>query len=290
MHKKLLILVLLLTLANPSYARDLSGYDLTQLRGWDYLFTRMVEQGFNSDKLFDLFSNSKLPLNEPVYFRVTPREPRAIYRGHTAKSRRVNAINFYNQHKNYFKEAEAYFKVPEEIILAIIQVETNCGINTGRSPVLYRLARLAGVASPENIEKNFKAQTDKKITREQVEARAKELEKIFMPQVMATLLYAAEKKISPFALSGSSAGAIGLPQFLPGNYFLYGVDGDSDGVVDLLTPADAIFSIANFLKEHGWEGNMSTKEKKEVLWHYNRSKPYIDTVMALAKLLKQEMD
>jgi membrane-bound lytic murein transglycosylase B len=53
--------------------------------------------------------------------------------------------------------------------------------------------------------------------------------------------------------SGSYAGAIGLPQFMPGSILRFAVDGDLDGKIDLRhSPEDAIASVANFLKEHGW--------------------------------------
>ena len=51
----------------------------------------------------------------------------------------------------------------------------------------------------------------------------------------------------------SYAGAIGIPQFMPGSYRRYAVDFDGDGAIDLrASPADAIGSVANFLVQHGW--------------------------------------
>jgi membrane-bound lytic murein transglycosylase B len=65
---------------------------------------------------------------------------------------------------------------------------------------------------------------------------------------------ARDKGTNIFALRGSWAGAIGIPQFMPGSYMKFAVDFDGDGQVDLSgTPADAIGSVANFLKQHGWK-------------------------------------
>ncbi len=50
---------------------------------------------------------------------------------------------------------------------------------------------------------------------------------------------------------------------------------------------DAIISVANFLKEHGWQTNLTDFEKRMVIWHYNRSSVYIDTVLAVAAKLKE---
>ena len=60
--------------------------------------------------------------------------------------------------------------------------------------------------------------------------------------------------IDVLGLKGSYAGAIGIPQFMPRSYRLYAVDFDGDGRKDLSgSPVDAVGSVANFLKEHGWQ-------------------------------------
>jgi membrane-bound lytic murein transglycosylase B len=44
-----------------------------------------------------------------------------------------------------------------------------------------------------------------------------------------------------------------MPQFMPGSVRRYAVDFDGDGAIDLRgSSADAIGSVANFLKSHGW--------------------------------------
>ena len=76
----------------------------------------------------------------------------------------------------------------------------------------------------------------------------------FRGELENTLLLARKENIDPFSLLGSFAGAVGMPQFMPGNILKYGVDFDGDGVVDLRGSApDAIGSVANFLVQHGWD-------------------------------------
>jgi membrane-bound lytic murein transglycosylase B len=59
--------------------------------------------------------------------------------------------------------------------------------------------------------------------------------------------------MDPLSFYGSFAGAIGLPQFMPGSIRRFAVDFDGDGKIDLRnSPADAIGSIASFLSQHGW--------------------------------------
>ena len=82
-------------------------------------------------------------------------------------------------------------------------------------------------------------------------------------------------------MRGSGAGAFGFPQFLPTSYLRYGVDGDGDGRVSLYDMADAAASCARFLAQNGWRPGLSLAEQRRVLWQYNRSEPYIDTILAL---------
>jgi membrane-bound lytic murein transglycosylase B len=78
----------------------------------------------------------------------------------------------------------------------------------------------------------------------------------FRGELENTLLLARKSEIDPLALVGSFAGAVGLPQFMPGSILAYGVDFDKDGLVDLRnSPADAIGSVANFLVRHGWKAD-----------------------------------
>lgn len=75
----------------------------------------------------------------------------------------------------------------------------------------------------------------------------------FRSELEQYLLLAREEGLDVFALRGSYAGAIGIPQFMPGSLRRYGVDFDRDGAIDLRrSAADAIGSIANFLRGHGW--------------------------------------
>ena len=55
-------------------------------------------------------------------------------------------------------------------------------------------------------------------------------------------------------LKGSYAGAIGIPQFMPGSIKLFAVSAKGAQEINLSTNmADAIYSVANFLVEHGWQ-------------------------------------
>jgi len=261
------------------------------LKGWDHLFDLLAARGINHTDLAKIFRDKRMPAYKTLYYSIDPKESRAAYQRRNTKAERINALEFYKKYKKEFEQAETRFEVDRSVILSLLQIETRCGDYTGRSRVFHRLARLAGAAKPENIEINFKKKRkeDKTLRLSQFSERALWLEDTFLPHTAASIVVAKERNTHPLELKGSSAGAIGLPQFLPGNQLLYGVDADSDGRVDLFKPEDAIFSVANFLKSKGWKKDLSQKQKEEVIWHYNRSKPYVETVLIMAARLKKNL-
>jgi membrane-bound lytic murein transglycosylase B len=134
---------------------------------------------------------------------------------------------FWSLHAEDLARAEAEFGVPAEVILGILGVETSYGRNTGTFRAIDALATIA-----------FDGERRQDYFRQEL----KEL-----------LLLARESKIDPLVIKGSYAGAVGLPQFMPSSYRRYAVDYDSDGSIDLLgSPADAIGSIASYMKAFGW--------------------------------------
>jgi membrane-bound lytic murein transglycosylase B len=160
-------------------------------------------------------------------------EPQArswqAYRALFLTPQRIEAgAEFRQRHRQSLARATELYGVPEEIIVAIIGVETVYGRNTGGYRVIDALTTLAFDYRP----------------------RAE----FFRAELEHFLLYARDAGIDTLALKGSYAGAIGIPQFMPGSYRRYAVDLDGDGRQDLSGSfADAIGSVANFLKSHGWE-------------------------------------
>jgi membrane-bound lytic murein transglycosylase B len=156
------------------------------------------------------------------------------YRERFIEPIRIRAgIRFWDENADTLRRAESQYGVPAEILVGLLGIETLYGRDTGRFRVLDALATLA-FAYPETP------------------TRADRMA-FFRSELENTLVLARETGIDPLSLQGSFAGAVGMPQFMPGNILKYGVDFDGDGRIDLSgSPADAIGSVANFLARHGW--------------------------------------
>jgi membrane-bound lytic murein transglycosylase B len=138
-----------------------------------------------------------------------------------------NGTRYWKEHRALFEKAERELGIPQPILAAIVGVETNYGKRPGRIRVLDVLYTQA-FHYPERARFG-----------------RKELE--------AFLLLATEEAIDPLVVSGSYAGAMGQPQFIPSSYRSYALDFDNDGRRDLWdSDADVIGSVANYFKRHGW--------------------------------------
>jgi membrane-bound lytic murein transglycosylase B len=142
-------------------------------------------------------------------------------------------VKFWDENADALARAEAQYGVPAEILVGIIGVETVYGRNTGRFRVMDVLTTLA-FAYPESPNRDMRMA-------------------FFRSELENTLLLARRQHLDPLSLLGSFAGAVGLPQFMPGSILTYAVDFDGDTRIDLRnSAADAIGSVANFLVQHGW--------------------------------------
>ncbi len=138
-----------------------------------------------------------------------------------------NGIEFWKKNLKTLKRAEKKFNIPQEIIVAILGIETNYGHNQGKHPTLETLARLS-----------FGKHRRKKF---------------YQKELKEFLLMSRDNNLPPLSIKGSYAGALGYAQFISSSYRYYAVDFDGDKKVDLFSsPADAIGSIANYFDKHQW--------------------------------------
>ncbi|WP_395029820.1 lytic murein transglycosylase B [Alcaligenes aquatilis] len=142
-------------------------------------------------------------------------------------------IQFWQKHRLALEQTSKDYGVPPSIIVAILGVETVYGKIMGDFKVLDALFTL-GFAYPD----------DSRPERGQ----------LFRDQLADLIELHYQGALDARIVQGSFAGAMGMSQFMPGSLIRYAVDGNGDGRIDLRNnPADAMASIANFLRAHGWE-------------------------------------
>ena len=164
-----------------------------------------------------------------------------VYRSRCVEPIRIRAaLRFWQDNRLALEQAERTYGVPAEIIVGIIGVETIYGQQMGNFRVMDALATLAF---------DFPA----------AHPRAQERAAFFRRELEQFLSLTNRSNIDPFEPRGSYAGAMGLPQFMPSSWVRYAVDFDGDGRIDLFkSPADAIGSVANYFRGHGWTPGMPT--------------------------------
>ncbi|MYN11854.1 lytic murein transglycosylase B [Pusillimonas sp. TS35] len=155
-----------------------------------------------------------------------------VYRQRFVEPIRIRAgQEFWTANRAFLDRTARQYGVPASIIVAIIGVETVYGRNTGNFRVLDALATLG-----------FRYPDDTRPERSQ----------LFRDQLADLIELDYRKVLDAHAATGSFAGAMGLPQFMPGSLARYAADGNGDGHIDLLNEYDAIASVARFLRLHGW--------------------------------------
>ena len=248
-----------------------------------------MADGVSRDQVERAFDDPRMPPFEGIQLSPSRQgESRYMYRNFLQEGGTQLARDCRATYAAAFENAERRFGVPASVCAAIITVETHCGRNTGRSMILYRLARLAMAEEPQNLESNLRrcAPDGDPDIEARVRQRARYLNATFYPEVRATFEIARRMGIDPLSIRGSGSGAFGYPQFLPTSYLQHGVDGNGDGRVSLYDPADAAASCAHYLAGHGWHGGISFQEQRSVIWTYNHSDAYIDTVLTLARRIE----
>jgi len=226
MFKFVLTVLLMVAVVPVSVAED----NFAQRADVRVFINDMVKKhGFTTSELSAVFSRVKL--SESVLNAISrPAEklPWYKYRKIFLQPDRIQkGIQFWHENTGILDNAQASYGVPVEIIVAIIGVETRYGKQAGNYKVINSLATLA-FAYPERGD-------------------------FFRSELEQFLLMSREQGFDPVDITGSYAGAMGIPQFIASSYRNYAIDFDKDGVIDIWTNnADAIGSIANYFRKNGW--------------------------------------
>ncbi len=249
---------------------------------------RLIRDGFDQTMIRSVYKDPKVYLDKKiikVYF--TYREAKLNYNQFTTRRSITKARTYIREHMDAFQTAEKNFGVDREIITAIILVETQLGKVMGKKSILNTFSTLAALADPIVRDTLWKEiSRTRKLDQKKFEKWSARKSKWAYRELKAYLKYSAKEKIPPSGVKGSFAGAMGIAQFLPSSILAYAKDGNNDGRIDLFNHSDAIASIAGYLKNYGWYPGIDGKKAYKIVYRYNRSSYYVNTVLKIAELLK----
>jgi membrane-bound lytic murein transglycosylase B len=150
------------------------------------------------------------------------------YRSRYLEDKRVQAgVDFWRSNAAALERATERYGVPPEVIVAIIGIETYWGRITGNFRTIDVLATLSF---------DYLRRSD-----------------YYRKELVELLLLAREQHTDPLRFKGSFAGAIGLPQFMPGSIRRFAFAGERGGWIALQkapatsgapVPADVPFAVA----------------------------------------------
>ena len=226
MKNILLVAAFTLFYNNLSFSHDIERDNIK------IFIENMVEKhGFDKKELSSILAQAES--KESILNAISRPAERTLtwnqYRDIFIKDERIAAgVNFWKEHTETLNLISEETGVSIEILVGIIGVETYYGRITGGYRVIDALSTLA-FDYPKRSP-------------------------FFTRELEEYLLIAQEEKMDPFDATGSYAGAMGSPQFMPSSYRAYAVDSDNDGKRDIWNNwSDVIGSVANYFIEHGWQ-------------------------------------
>lgn len=226
-------------LLEPQHNVMLMGGDFANNPNAQQFIDKMVNKhGFDRQQLQEILSQAKrldsvlrlMDNQAPTTSVKPPSGPNGAWLRYRKKfitpDNVQNGVVFWNQYEDALNRAWQVYGVPPEIIVGIIGVETRWGRVMGKTRILDALATLSF---------NYPRRAE-----------------YFSGELETFLLMARDEQDDPLNLKGSFAGAMGYGQFMPSSYKQYAVDFSGDGHINLWDPVDAIGSVANYFKAHGW--------------------------------------
>jgi membrane-bound lytic murein transglycosylase B len=252
------------------------------------LQTRLFQDGFDPQTIRHIYAQPGVNFEIKgvgLFFRHN--EARLNY-DQFLQSRRIRMARAYMlDHSGALSMTEDQYGVPGEIVTAIILVETQLGTLVGNQTVFNILSTMAALDDAQ-VRKTFWQELPRegRLSPKAFEKKADRKSRWAYNELKALLRFVATENMDPVTIRGSYAGAMGYCQFMPSNVLRLGVDGNGDERVDLFDHTDAIASVGNYLKHHGWKPGMTRAQQVKVILKYNYSKPYANTILKIADRLK----
>ena len=278
-------LIFIITIYTPAQSSETEGNS----NYFESLQAKLITDGFDEYEIKALYIRPEVSFEtKGVSLFFMHSEARLDYDQYTVKQQIKKARRYMKKYDMELSQAEKIYGVDKEVITAIILIETQCGTLLGNRSVLNTLSTLASLFDLQVRGMLWQEISDiPELTRHKFEKKAERKSSWAYRELTAFLNYVIREGIDPVEINGSYAGAMGISQFMPSNISELAKDGNNDGSIDLFNHADAISSIAFFLKRHGWTPEISNKKAQKVIHHYNHSEKYVDAVLKISKLLKE---
>lgn len=261
---------------------------------WSPLIERLVADGFEEEAVRTLFSRPEVKFEPRAMkskleelFKKKTIKPAGVLSGFLRSEVIADARSYIQENRAVLEKIHTNYCVPQEIVVAILLIETLLGKNVGENFAFNRLASMALCTNLETIRPYLprKLLTAKNV--DLARSRCRQKADWAYAELKALIDYSVKSGIDPVNIPGSIYGAIGLCQFMPSNIFSYGIDADGDGRIDLFFTPDALHSIANYLRSRGWKCDMNQTSRQRVIFAYNHSTIYVNTVLAVAEKIKE---
>ncbi|WP_051272675.1 lytic murein transglycosylase [Fundidesulfovibrio putealis] len=270
---------------------------------WQPVAERLVREGIPRDAVDSYFSDPSVTFDASIMAHKVDRIVRKRFDPQPAPTKRTLQQSSYGHYlkpwvlawagdyaranQAALQKAEAAYGVPQDVIVALLLVETKLGTFLGKDEAFQVLASMAASDSLASIRPYLTTVGQNADRAAYADVSAKDRAEWAYQELKALILHARASGKNPLLIPGSIYGAIGICQFMPTNALRFGVDGDGDKEVDLFGPQDAIPSIANYLVGHGWKPAMNYDQQRTVIYAYNHSDLYSLAVMTVAEKLRQ---
>lgn len=236
-------------------------------------------------KVKELFTNAFM--RKPRVDDGKPKPPPSrIYRNVVTAATLQKCVDFMDLHKATLDAVEKKYPVPREVLVSLLFVETRLGTYVGKENAFWSLACMAAADTPDRVQGGVGGIPITEKHNDWLQARLTDKSNWAYNELRSFLAFCSTQDLDPHAMPGSVYGAIGICQFMPSNLLPYGDDGDGDGVINLFSVPDAIFSAAKYLTKHGWKETMSVDAQRSVLKRYNNLTIYANTILALAESVR----
>lgn len=286
--RPIVFLVSVLFFYSCSYVHTPASYADSKVSYFESLQKRLVSDGFDEKEIRAFYNAPQADFETKGVSRYFMHSEGKLNYGQFLKRGPLEKARIYMKaHKTELAEAANTYGVDRRVITAILLVETRLGTYTGKSSVFNILSTMAALADKDIKDMLWKkVSSSTRLSRQEFEAKAEKKSGWAYKELKAFLKYTDRENITPSRIYGSYAGAMGICQFMPSNIFPLAKDGDKNGRVDLFTHADAIMSVASYLSHYGWYPGITGKEAYDVVYHYNHSKYYVNTILKIAERLK----